>query len=171
MSKGALLIACNNNQVDYIKQAIFCAERIKNYLEIPVTLVTSNSGYLYENYKDKVSVFDNIVEIDNSSINNYKTFRDGAHTEYKLQWKNASRDKVYDLSPYDETIVMDTDYILCNDTLKHCFEQHNDLLLYKDAVDLSGWRETAEFNHISPNGINFYWATIIYFKKSPKTKM
>lgn len=171
MSKGALLIACNNNQVDYIKQAIFCAERIKKYLEIPVTLVTSSSGYLYENYKDKMSVFNNIVEIENSSINNYKTFRDGAHTEYKLQWKNTSRDKVYDLSPYDETIVMDTDYILCNDTLKHCFTQLNDMLLYKDSVDLSGWRDTAEFNHISPNGIDFYWATIIYFKKSPKTEM
>ena len=57
MSKGALLIACNNNQVDYIKQAIFCAERIKKYLEIPVTLVTSNGGYLYENYKDKSQFF------------------------------------------------------------------------------------------------------------------
>ncbi len=112
MSKGALLIACNNNQVDYIKQAIFCAERIKNYLEIPVTLVTSNSGYFYENYKDKVSVFDTIIDIDNSSIDNYKIFRDGVHTEYRLKWKNTSRDKVYELSPYNETIVMDTDMLV-----------------------------------------------------------
>lgn len=166
MSKGALLIACNNNQVDYIKQAIFCASRIQKFLGLPVTLVTDNKSYLENNYTHN---FDKVIEI-RSNNDNYKTYRDGTSKEYRLQWKNLDRHKVYELTPYDETIVMDTDYILGNDCLKECFSQQSEIMLYKDAFELSGWRDISEFKYISPNGIDFYWATVIYFKKSPITK-
>ena len=167
MSKGALLIACNNTQVDYIKQAIFCAARIKQYLNIPVSLVTDNASYLEANYQHE---FDNVIEI-SSENSNYKTYRDGVYKEYKLQWKNLDRHRAYELSPYNETIIMDTDYILCNDCLKYCFEQSNDVMLYKNSTELSGWRDVSEFKHISANGIDFYWATVIYFRKSKQTEL
>ena len=46
MTKGVLLFANNNEQVDYVKQAIFCAKRVKKYTNLDVTLVTDSSEQL-----------------------------------------------------------------------------------------------------------------------------
>ena len=46
MSKGALVFARNNAQVDYVKQAHFLAKRIKKYLNIGTTVVTDSKDYL-----------------------------------------------------------------------------------------------------------------------------
>ena len=43
MTQGVLLFALNNLEVDYIKQAVFCAKKIKEHLKLPVALVTDNS--------------------------------------------------------------------------------------------------------------------------------
>lgn len=166
MSRGALLIARNNSQVDYIKQAIFCAERIKQHLDIPVTLLTDNVNYLESHYLDKVNTFDSVIQLPSDAAKSYKRYKDGVYKEYKLEWKNTSRNIAYDLTPYDETLLMDTDYILANDVLKNCFDQDNDLMMYNLATDLAGWRDFSEFVHISPNGIDFYWATIVFFRKT-----
>ena len=56
MTQGVLLFALNNLEVDYIKQAVFCAKKIKEHLKLPVALVTDNPEYLeraftfYEKY-------------------------------------------------------------------------------------------------------------------------
>ena len=45
-TKGAFLIARNNSQVDYIKQAVFLAKRIRKYLGLPTTILTDGVDYL-----------------------------------------------------------------------------------------------------------------------------
>ena len=37
-SKGALIFARNNAQIDYIKQAHYSAKRIRKYLDIPTSI-------------------------------------------------------------------------------------------------------------------------------------
>jgi hypothetical protein len=46
MTTGALIFAHNNAGIDYTKLAIFSANRVIEYLDIPVTLVTDNKRYL-----------------------------------------------------------------------------------------------------------------------------
>ena len=171
MSKGALLIARNNSELDYIKQAIFCAERIKKYVEIPVTLITDNRDYLLKTYKDKADVFDEIIEIPNTTNYTYRKYNDGNFTRRNLEFKNNSRSLAYELSPYEETLLLDTDYIVGNDVFKQCFEQPHDFLIYKDAFELSGYRDTKEFEYISETGPEFYWATCVFFRKTSENKM
>ena len=48
MSKGAFLIARNNGHIDYVKQAVFLAKRIKKHLGIPVSIATDSVDYLEE---------------------------------------------------------------------------------------------------------------------------
>ena len=48
---------------------------------------------------------------------------------------NSGREFSFDL-PHDETIVMDTDYIVANDKLLNCSKQQKDLLMFKDATHL-----------------------------------
>ena len=62
MSKGFLLFAHNNGEIDYIKLASICAKRIKKYLDKPVALVTDSDVSLKE--------FDFVIK---SSLDNTNT--------------------------------------------------------------------------------------------------
>jgi len=160
MSKGVLLFAFNNESINYIKQAIFCANRIKKYLDLPVSLVTDvDTSELKEH-------FDTVINLNQKTFKNTKTYRDGSLGKRVLSFKNSGRELSYDLTPYEQTIVMDTDYIIANDKLLNCFDHQKDLLLYNDATHLGIHDNTSEFKRISDTSIPFYWATVIYFKKN-----
>ena len=62
MSQGALLLARNNSEVDYIKQAVFCANRIKKYQGIPVSIITDAADYLEKTYP--AHPFDKVINAD-----------------------------------------------------------------------------------------------------------
>ena len=42
MNRGIVLIANNTEQIDYVKIAKFTAQRVKQFLNLPVTLITDN---------------------------------------------------------------------------------------------------------------------------------
>lgn len=169
MSKGALLIARNNTEVDYIKQAVFCADRISKFLEIPVSLVTDNVEYLNKNFPNHN--FDQVILIDNDKNYTYKKYNDGNFSRRNLEFKNTSRSSVYDLTPYEQTLLMDTDFILSNAVLRECFDQASDFAIYKNAFELSNWRDLTEFEYISETGPDFYWATVVFFRKTETNKL
>jgi hypothetical protein len=167
LSRGALLIARNNSQIDYIKQAVFAASRIKKYMDIPVSVLTDNSTYLTKKYPNHP--FDKILKISDEDFT-FKKYNDGIYARKSLEFKNTSRFNAYDLTPYTETLLLDTDYIVSNDLLNECFSQEHGLMMYKDATDFSRWRDLDEFKFISETGPTFYWATCVFFKKSDTNK-
>ena len=57
MTKGILVFAYNNADIDYVKQAAFLAGRAKEYLNLPVSIVTDEKS-IGDRYKDW---FDNII--------------------------------------------------------------------------------------------------------------
>ena len=183
-SAGILLFARNNAKIDYLKQAYFLAKKVKYYLNLPTTVVTDSLEYLKKQYQDADEVFDNIIEVVWSEKNNnentvlsatenhfYKNYRDGTLTRIKLQFKNQLRSKAYDISPYDETLLLDTDIVLCNDQYLQCFLQNNNFLIYHDACDLTVFRKSNEFTYINDIGVKFYWATVVFFRKSKENKI
>ena len=131
---------------------------IKKHLKLPVTLITSETDI----NKD---VFDNIIKIDNPNTNQTRNMHDGDIRKNVL-WSNHTRSTVFDLSPYEETIVMDTDYMVENDTLLKAFETKEDFLINYDAqhIDFESTM-TNEMKYISDTGIKMCWATVFYFKK------
>ena len=50
MKQGVVLFAFNNNTIDYIKQAVYCAKRIKKYLKLSVQLITDDEDYLIKSF-------------------------------------------------------------------------------------------------------------------------
>jgi|TARA_B110000977_G_scaffold201274_1_gene295102 hypothetical protein len=164
MSKGAFLIARNNGHIDYVKQAVFLAKRIKQYLNIPVAIATDSMEYLKSEFGD--ADFDKVIPLDQTTDTNMRYFFDGALYKKTASFKNANRANVYSLSPYDETLLLDTDYIISNDMLKSVFESTSDFLIYKKSNDVAKVRDEREFNKISDTSIDFYWATVVYFKKT-----
>lgn len=168
MRKGVLLFANNNSQVDYIKQACYLAKKVKKHLRVPVSLVTSDRSRVTDFYP--YEVFDKIIE--KRSNNKFsKRYNDGALSHKKLEFNNDLRPLAYELTPYDTTLILDTDYIICNDLFKDVFDTTKDILLYKDSTDITLHRNFTEFKRISDTSIDFYWATCVVFKKTKFTKM
>mgnify|MGYP000223356618 CR=1 FL=1 len=163
MTTGALIFAHNNASIDYVKLAIFAATRVSAYLGIPVSLVTDNIKWVTDTYPDHG--FDQIIEIP-LEPSTPRCFHDGTLSSKKMEWKNATRSNVYNITPYDTTLVLDSDYILNSDVLKNAFDIDTDLQIYHKSLDLASHRDTDCFTRINQQSIPFYWATVFVFRKS-----
>lgn len=168
-NRGALLIARNNGQIDYVKQAVFLANRIKKYLDLPVSLITDSTDYLENNFD--TSVFDNIIDIKYKEVRNNRAYFDGTLYYKTAPFKNNIRAEAYNLSPYEETLLLDTDFIISNSILKNCFSSQSNLMMYKNSYDVAKVRDEREFDYISEYTIDFYWATVVFFRKTKENKI
>lgn len=166
MSTGALIFAHNNSEVDYVKLATFAAQRVREYLGIPVSLVTDNVKWLLEHYPNHP--FDQIIESPGESSTT-KFFYDGSLTSKELEWKNLSRCRAYDLTPYDKTLVIDSDYIINSSILQVALERNDVFQVYQKSLDIASWRDQSAFEKINSYSIPFYWATVFIFEKNEVT--
>ena len=101
MKRGALLFAFNNDAIDYYTMAVKTAKRINHFLNLPVTIVTDKTTP-NNNYQ-----FDKVINVAGDLSN----FRD------EKIWINKGRYQAYQFSPYDETLLLDTDYLVNSDKL------------------------------------------------------
>lgn len=183
-NSGVLLFARNNSKIDYLKQAYYLAKQVKRILNLPTTVVTDSKDYLLRSFPDAEHVFDKIISIvwtneqltDNTVLGKaenhyYKSYNDGTISTVKLEFKNNLRSTAFDISPYDETLLLDTDILLLDDNFKNCFSQKHDFLIYDKSYDLANFRDYSEFQYVSDAGIKFYWATVIFFRKTKKNKI
>jgi len=169
MTRGVVLFAQNNHTIDYVKQAIFCAKKIKKHLGLSVAIATDNVSYLEKTYPYYKKYFDHVLSLDWKECTQKRIYRDGTMSDRTLEWRNHDRSTVYDISPYDETIVMDTDFIVGNSLLNNAFDTDDDFLICRDIEDLNPER-VESFEKISDRSIDMYWATLFYFKKTERTK-
>jgi hypothetical protein len=165
MTRGILLFAFQG-EFDYIGLATKAALRLKRYLGLPISVITNDK----EKFQDH-SIFDHIIQINDDTILQKKIFHNGSLASNINTWKNSSRSLSFNLTPYDETLVLDTDYVVNSDFLLKCFSLNTDFLIFKDSCDLAQWRDTQEFQFINEISIPFYWATVFYFKKTEKNRL
>lgn len=170
MSRGVIMYAHNNTEIDYFKIACANALMVKKNLGVPVTLI-SDSGTvnwskssLGEDFVN--SCFESIIEVDRDYMfNNIRNFADTVFTTKPLQFYNANHWQAYELSPYDETLFIDCDYLIMSDALNNCWGSNNDVMINHSIY--SPIDDTAPYTqNIDEIGITLYWATVIYFKKS-----
>lgn len=164
MNQGVLIFAQNNADIDYIKLATFAAKQAQKYLNLPVSLITDSRGWLEKSQPNHP--FDQIIDVEYAPTAQQKHFHDGALTVKKLEWRNFARNRAYDLTPYQTTLVIDSDYIINSSVLKDAFDKDLDLQIYSKSMDLAGWRNTDEFKRINNFSIPFYWATAFIFQKN-----
>lgn len=164
MTHGAVIFAQNNGAIDYVKIATFSARQINRYLNVPVSLITDSPDAVTD-----TDVFDKVIVI-NSNTSQTKQFYDGTLTSKQLVWKNQSRSQVFDLTPYDTTLVIDSDYIINSPVLLPAFDSNSNFQIYRTSLDLAGWRNTNSFDRLNQYSIPFYWATTFIFKKDAVTQ-
>lgn len=158
---GVLLFAFNN-KIDYFAQAVWSANRINQFLDLPVTIVT-NAESMHGR-----STQHNIIHIDAES-GGKRLYNIGADDQAQ-PWFNAARYRAYEISPYDQTLVLDTDYIVSSNVLGSLFDQSQDLMICKNVFDPTNRNSFKDYTQISKNSLHHWWATIMYFKKNSSTK-
>jgi hypothetical protein len=165
MSKGVLIFAQNNSEIDYARISLFAAEQVKRHLNVPVSLVTDSKDWLLQSQPHALDVFDQIITTW-TDTEQTKQFHDGTLAAKTVTWKNLNRSDCYELTPYDETLVIDSDYIINSSNLSKIWNNTNDFLIYEQSFDLAQWRDTSSFTYLNQYSIPFYWATAFYFKKT-----
>lgn len=154
MSKGVLLFAFNSPKFDYYKMAVATAKRINYYLDIPVTIVTDNSSIPIEtNY-----TFDKTI----ITVPDKNNKRDWG------VWINKGRYQAFDFSPYDETILLDTDYMVNSTKLLKTFELPTDFCCHDTTSFLMHPNSIQEV--LSVYSFKTLWATVVNFKKTKRAK-
>jgi len=138
----------------------------KKFLGLPVTLITNKESSPFANLK----YIDNIIEFDAES-DNERVFRT-THDEKteRVQWKNLTRANAYDLSPYDQTLLIDCDYFIMNDNLSKLFDTDLEFTCYGEAFDITGQNAFRKDSRVSSYGLPILWATVIYFTKCDYSK-
>ena len=145
---GAVIIADNTDNFDYIKLAGIAAGKVKKHLGIPVALITS------ENITDG---FDHIIKTEYPRDNKRLVERN------TVEWRNLNRTKAYDLTPFDRTLLIDADYLINNDALlPHCLANFN-FAIAKNLYDpATGSPYTLP---LGKSKLEQLWATIMIFNK------
>jgi len=170
MNKGVVLFAFNNDCIDYVKQAVYCAKRVKKYLDLPVQLITDDENYLKENFPFFKKYIDTVTLAPTPNPSR-KTFYNGLHDNRgKFDWKNSARDSAYDLTVFDQTLVLDTDLLIGNDKLLKCFDTNEDFMIAKDYNYINYNKKYNDLDRLSDKTIPMFWATILYFTKSDTAK-
>ena len=174
MTRGVLIYAHNNNEIDYFKIACANALMVKRHLKVPVTVVTDEGtvGWgrtaLGSEFVD--SCFDNIIIVNRDyQFNNPRHFSDTSYSSKALQFYNCNHWEAYDLSPYDETLFIDSDYLIMSPALNNCWGSNSDVMIDHRIFSPSSDKPAAT-KYIDDFGIRLYWATVIYFKKSDFAK-
>ena len=176
MSRGNLIFSHNNRSIDYGKIALANACLIKKHMKNNhVTLITDTGtvDWLYKAFdKDFVnSKIENIEVIKRRNTNNTKRYYDTSYSKTLEQFYNINRHEAYNLSPYDETLLIDADYLIGNNNLDQCWELNYDLQINNESRDIMPGRIDKQFLRLDDRSIDFYWATAVFFRKTEENQL
>ena len=155
MTRGALIFAFNNDHTDYVRMAAWCASNVRQHLSIPVAVVTNAVDH------PLIGSFDKVI-VAQAQSGGGRWFQDyGAH----VTWYNAGRIDAYSLTPWEHTLVLDSDFVVNSDQMTTLFETKTDFLCHRHSIDF-----TQPTQKLLPTfgrwQLPMYWATVMVFRRS-----
>jgi len=164
VSVGILLIAHNNGIVQYGKLASLNAALSRRHFKgVEVALITD------ENTEYDCLDFHHVIKVDPPENSERHYIHDRKESTPGI-FRNGSRVAIYDLTPFDETLVVDLDYLLYNSrTLEGLSESPFDVMINTEVRSIVGPGNPV-IKMLSPESIPQQWATMVYFRKSPIAK-
>ena len=175
MTQGILIYAHNNRTVDYALMAMIAGGLAKKNLQAPVSLVTDSSTieWMKESniFSQAESVFEHIITVDRPSTDNQRRLHDG-QTGQTIPFINTNRSTAYDLTPYDRTLLIDSDFFILSNSLGEYWNVDADVMLGNAINDIYNDTRTGYLDrHVSDTGVNMYWATTVMFSKNANAKL
>lgn len=150
---GIVVLAQNNSQDDYVEQACLLAMSLEiTNPNIPISIITNDDVPL--EYK---RFFDKIIPI---------PYEDDAKNS---EWKIENRWKIYHATPYENTIVMDTDMIVLQDISSWVdFLSNYEMYFTSNVYTYRGEKVTNNFYRkvFTENDLPNLYSGLHFFKKS-----
>lgn len=140
-SRGVVLFANNTETVDYESIARRSRQLIEHYLQLPVTILTSESTKKNARYSIDSGQFE--------------------------QWNNQKRYMAYELSPYDQTLLLDSDYLVLDRSLLTVLDTLEDYKIVRHNRYLD---DTVDYT-MGRYSIPYLWATVVAFERSSRAEM
>jgi hypothetical protein len=163
---GIIIFSHNNGYIDYVKIACASAGYARRNLSgfDEICLITDDES-LSDNQELVDMYFDRVIKIPVPKDSTMRMYHDTHSNKEPAKFINTNRGNVYDLSPYDETLVIDCDYFVMSNVLDGVWGSKNDFMITKHYTDISNDAKN-DITKISSTSIDMYWATILYFRKS-----
>lgn len=158
--KGALIFAFNNEKLDYLSMARWSAKNINRHLGIPTAIVT-NAPFTESEYE-------RCILTESPSSEYTRNFHD---LDEKVTWYNGNRVDAFTLSPWEQTLVLDADYVVASDTLKTLLAIDYDFVAHRTAYDITSLTDFGEHNTFGRNQMPMWWATVMYFNRSKQAQL
>jgi hypothetical protein len=141
-SRGILAFAWPTESVDYVAIAEKTLPLASKKLDLPYTLITDCTPVISNQRYD----------IDTGEF---------------VEWRNLDRYRAYELSPYDETLLIDVDLLILNDSLNRIWDTDWDYLCQRSVTELS---IDTQKHFMGRYSLPLVWATVFPFRKTPRTK-
>ncbi len=158
MSKGVLFVAFdstldNGKTLKYTELAKVAAAKARQYLKLPVGIVTDAP----------VDGFDETVIVNKPDGTPRHTLT-GSYN-----WHNDYRRHLYDLTPWNQTLLLDVDYFLQTDQYLKAFDFDGDFQIAGKVYDPTGRNSFNKYCRLPNRTIPQMWATAMYWNRSAKT--
>jgi hypothetical protein len=168
--RGFLYFAFNNDKINYMEMALASALSLQYHSEVKkISIVTDKKSWASLSPKHleiAQRVFDKIIyEEVNWAMDskNIRRYRDTEYHSERAKWHNTLRYKAYELSPYEETILLDTDYIVQSKNLDLLWGSDQDFRINRKVRFLD--QKESYIERLNSFSIPLYWATVVYFRK------
>ena len=175
MNRGVLIFAHNNRDIDYVSLSLIAGKLAAKNLKVPVSLAVDSDtlGHIIssEIKKQVFDTFDRIIktEIDIHS-KNQRLLYDG-ESKKTISFINDSRSTAYEITPYDRTLLIDSDLFLFSNQLGQYWEVDSDVMISESFFNVRIEEQHILDTRISETGPRLRWATAVMFTKNQRSKV
>ena len=152
LTQGVVIFAFNNEATDYIAMAAWSAKNIRRHLNLPVAVVTDASEEAAK------YTFEHII-VTAPDTGGSRHFADYSTT---VTWHNAGRINAYELSPFDQTLVLDADYVVASDSLLDVLKIPQQFAAFQNSFDPSSM---TNLETVGEYKMPMWWATVMMFRR------
>jgi hypothetical protein len=169
-SKGVALFAYDTDKIKYSKLAMLAAGFVKKAMtNNNVCLITDQPTWdnMCGIYSTEAidAVFDEVVIAEVPKTSNSRIHRDSPWSSFTNEFRNRNKHLIIDYTPYDQTLLIDIDYIMQNNYFDYLFDTDQSVAMYHNAHNLIGKAAAPDDTWLNPAGIPMLWSTVIYFDK------
>jgi hypothetical protein len=155
--------------------AVIAGGLAKKNLQVPVSLITDASTIAWmkeSNIFDRAKhLFDHIITVDRPTTDNQRRLHDGQAGQM-IPFINTNRSTAWELTPYDRTLLIDSDFFILSNSLEEYWNVDADVMLGHAINDIYNDSRVGYLDrHVSDTGVKMYWATTVMFSKNANAKL
>ena len=168
MTKGLLFHAENNEKINYVELAIAASFMAKSRMNVPAALVVDKESMMSVDNNLLNVAFEEIIVIPPTTLKQERLYASSDIKE-RLSFNNENRINIYDYTPFDQTLIMDVDYLVYDDSLNSVWGNEH-LMISSEAITVLNNKLGLSDRRLFDKGIPMRWATVFYFQKGPMAK-